>query len=166
MFVEYEKVPNGDLLVSIPVYECDRCKKYLHDSSPRYNRSIEDGHYCGDCAFITGEIDENEYKNDFAYFINSPFRAYIENDVVILKVGKYTPYDRPKPESRNYPEYTLWRTAVFERDEYTCQHCRKVGGELNAHHIKSYKNYPELRTVLKNGLTLCESCHRSEHRKK
>ena len=52
-----------------------------------------------------------------------------------------------------------WRTAVFERDNYTCRSCGKKGGRLEAHHIKAYKTYPELRHVLANGLTLCKKCH-------
>jgi hypothetical protein len=57
-------------------------------------------------------------------------------------------------------EYKAWRKAVFERDNYTCQHCRVRGGCLQAHHVKSYAAYPELRTEVSNGLTLCKECHK------
>jgi len=57
-------------------------------------------------------------------------------------------------------EYKKWRIAVFERDSFTCQSCHQVGGYLTAHHIKSFAHYPELRTVLENGITLCEDCHK------
>ena len=44
---------------------------------------------------------------------------------------------------RNSPRYREWRTAVFVRDGYTCQHCGQRGGKLNAHHIKPFARYPE-----------------------
>jgi len=56
-------------------------------------------------------------------------------------------------------EYVLWRTAVFERDNYTCQICRKKGEKLHADHIKSWSDYPELRYAIDNGRTLCFACH-------
>lgn len=61
---------------------------------------------------------------------------------------------------RNSVEFSIWRNAVYERDDYTCQQCKQRGGKLNAHHIKSWSQYPELRFEVSNGLTLCVPCHK------
>lgn len=55
--------------------------------------------------------------------------------------------------------YTRWRKMVFERDNFTCRMCGTVGGKLQADHIKTFMEYPELRFSLDNGRTLCVSCH-------
>lgn len=57
-------------------------------------------------------------------------------------------------------DYVLWRTAVFMRDNYTCQECNVRGGELQADHIKPWALYPTLRFAIDNGRTLCVDCHR------
>lgn len=56
-------------------------------------------------------------------------------------------------------EYVNWREAVYERDNYTCQCCGAYGVQLNAHHLNSFAEYPELRLEVDNGITLCEQCH-------
>jgi len=58
-------------------------------------------------------------------------------------------------------KYKLWRLAVYERDNFTCQMCGQVGGILNADHINSFAHYPEQRYELSNGRTLCHSCHKT-----
>lgn len=62
-------------------------------------------------------------------------------------------------------EYQAWRKAVYERDDWTCQHCKKRGPRLHAHHIKPKSRYPELMFDVSNGLTLCEPCHHKIHTK-
>ena len=59
----------------------------------------------------------------------------------------------------------IWRSIVFKRDNFTCQnsncpYCHnKSGVELNAHHIKSFKLFPELVFKLSNGITYCGLYH-------
>ena len=53
---------------------------------------------------------------------------------------------------------TLQR-KVFERDNFTCQECKGRGGWLQADHVKSWKDFPELRFDINNCRTLCMSCH-------
>ena len=56
-------------------------------------------------------------------------------------------------------EYKTWRNKIFKRDDYTCQRCGKRGGRLEAHHIKSWRNYLKFRFKVNNGQTLCYKCH-------
>ena len=75
--------------------------------------------------------------------------------------GGATPANKLIRESQ---DFALWRKAVFQRDDWTCQQCGMRGGRLHPHHIKRFADYPELRFDISNGLTLCEDCHRTLHR--
>ncbi len=80
-----------------------------------------------------------------------------------IKKGFITPQNQI---IRSSIEYKLWRTAVFERDNYTCIWCGKKNGEgktiyLNADHIKPFALFPELRFAIDNGRTLCIECHKT-----
>ena len=66
---------------------------------------------------------------------------------------------------RNSPEKYCWQKEVFMRDDWTCRKCGRRGGELHAHHIYNFSEYPELRFDVNNGITLCEDCHREFHNK-
>lgn len=66
---------------------------------------------------------------------------------------------------RNYPEYKVWKRAIKERDDFTCQCCEKRGGQLVSHHLDGYDHHPEKRLDLDNGITLCRECHGLFHKK-
>lgn len=63
---------------------------------------------------------------------------------------------------RNFkdPQYKQWRQEVYSRDNYKCQWpgC-DLHKKLNAHHIKTWANYPGLRFDVNNGITLCKYHH-------
>ena len=65
---------------------------------------------------------------------------------------------------RSSKEIKKWRIKVFERDKYTCQKCFRIGRGLNAHHVKPFSMFPELRFDINNGLTLCKNCHVELHK--
>lgn len=61
---------------------------------------------------------------------------------------------------RRSPEYSLWRTSVFKRDNFTCIWCG-CKKQIEADHIKPFAYFPELRFCIDNGRTLCKPCHRT-----
>lgn len=86
-----------------------------------------------------------------------------------LFLGKNSPVwnfnktDEERLNDRSYPEYKEWRILIYKRDEYTCQICGQVNGELRAHHLDGYANNYDKRILLENGITLCKECHDDFH---
>lgn len=66
-------------------------------------------------------------------------------------------------QTRKHYLYQQWRTAVFKRDDYTCQKSKQRGGKLVAHHIESFDKNISLRLEIKNGITLNKDCHNIFH---
>jgi len=74
-------------------------------------------------------------------------------------------------------KYSEWRNSIFKRDKFSCVICGKVGGNLEAHHIKRFSKivqYHEITNMgeaskckelwdINNGVTLCKECHREIH---
>lgn len=79
------------------------------------------------------------------------------------KDGKGAERTSARHEDMARLDYRLWREAVFQRDNYTCRDCNCKGGDLHAHHVKTYAEHPELRYEVSNGETLCVECHRKRH---
>ena len=61
----------------------------------------------------------------------------------------------------NDPEYKKWRSLVYKRDNFKCQWLGcSIKKKLNAHHIKTWAEYPGLRFYVDNGITLCYYHHK------
>jgi hypothetical protein len=78
-----------------------------------------------------------------------------------IRKGK-RPWNYKGVSSFNKLERERFRSTVqkqvFERDNYCCVLCGKKG-RLQVDHIERWADKPELRFILKNCRTLCESCH-------
>lgn len=57
-----------------------------------------------------------------------------------------------------------WIAAINEKHDFRCAHCNSEDG-LHAHHIKPWKEFPDLRFDVTNGILLCRVCHRIEEAK-
>ena len=57
-------------------------------------------------------------------------------------------------------EVRLWREKVFQRDNFICQGCDREKIYLEVHHIESWRNYPDKRFDVDNGITFCVDCHK------
>lgn len=82
------------------------------------------------------------------------------------KIGRIYPEHK---RIRGHIEYRLWREAVFARDNWTCQKCKRKSGDgkaiyLHPHHILNFMQYIELRFAIDNGITFCQKCHTKFHR--
>lgn len=66
------------------------------------------------------------------------------------------------PDARSRPhEARKWSLAVRARDG-CCRDCGATVG-LQAHHLKPWASFPELRYDVGNGVTLCGGCHARRH---
>lgn len=75
---------------------------------------------------------------------------------------QWSPTSRRKNRSQTHAS---WAQQVISRDKATCQHCGVNGVEMHAHHVKPYRDHPELRGDVANGITLCHRCHWTVHSK-
>ena len=115
-------------------FVCERCGKECKIAAPRI--TYGEGRFCSRSCSA---------KANAMYGESNPTWA-----------GGVTP---ERKRIRESSEYKHWRKEVFERDNYTCVQCKVRGGALHADHIKPFAYFPELRTSLENGRTLCRPCH-------
>ncbi len=65
-----------------------------------------------------------------------------------------------KKNERNDVAYKEWRNLVWTRDRWKCRISdSSCCGRIEAHHILGWKEHPELRYQLNNGITLCHAHH-------
>jgi len=63
-------------------------------------------------------------------------------------------------KERGGPLHKQWSKNVKQRDNWKCKladtNCK---GKLVAHHILSWREYPKLRYIINNGISLCHAHH-------
>ena len=127
---------------------CVVCDKEFYRRPSQINAGIGYGKYCSyDCKGI-GKRGQCPRKK-------------INGKIVLLK-GEEHPYWKGgiEPENkkiRKSREYRDWRKKVYVKCGFKCS-CGS-NKKLEAHHIKSFAKYPELRFDVSNGKLLCKKCH-------
>lgn len=159
-------------------YEC-RNNGYVGGISGRYKPELHTGEKiecaCG-CKTLIDKYDDHQRLKKF---VNGHQQVgAIRSDMVEIMKKNQRTFKREKhwnwkggitDEShrlRNTTEYINWRNEVYKRDHYTCQDCKIkcTSKTIVAHHKKTFKDYPELRHNIDNGITLCRSCHKKLHK--
>ncbi|MGM0214928.1 HNH endonuclease [Enterococcus sp. AZ109] len=161
-FIDSIPVENGTFTDFIREYECDMCRKRFLDCEP--HSELEENDLCLDCSYLAGNISKKKYL-DFCGIDTKSADVFLRDGEIIICIGK-PPWEKTSKDIRSSGEYARWRTAVYERDNFVCQKCGQVGGDLNAHHVKPFAKFPDLRFDISNGQTLCETCHKNIHRRR
>lgn len=139
------------------------CSKKCYDDFQRGNREVF--LVCQWCGRNKGNRTRDRYCSRRCYweskkgmpgYWSGKERPDISGKNCHLWKGGITP---EKKKIRGSLKYKTWRTACFERDNYTCRGCGVRGGQLEVHHIKSFSEYPDLRFIIDNGITYCQKCH-------
>ena len=99
---------------------------------------------------------------------SSPKPPWFRSMLSAKALEHYRGHVHKTPETKRIrlsTEYAEWRQAVFSRDNWTCTHCGRRGGYIEADHIKPFSTHPDLRLDINNGRTLCKGCHKDVTRK-
>jgi len=130
-----------------------------------YKRKVLVCLYCGKAFEVIPSVSR-KYCSQSCGSLGRPPRSQKTRDKIGQSIKGPKHYNWKGGKSKGYKtgyyskEYKDWRKAVFERDNYICQKCRKRGNYLNAHHVLSFAKYPALRFEISNGQTLCQVCHK------
>jgi len=128
---EYQRSKkNGAWNKSNNFVKCKTCRKEFHSSPSNHQK------YCSKECYVISPRGKGSLSRRWK--------------------GGITPKNK---QIRASDKYKLWIKSVFTRDNYRCCKCHKRGGNIEAHHIKPFYLYPELRFEVSNGMTLCVKCH-------
>lgn len=140
------KINVGDLPFGSNVkvdVKCDCCGKEYKIDYYDYTHKLHDGKiYCKGCAssiLISGE-------KHYAWRKDRTTESY--------------------GSGRNTIPYRDFWLAVLRRDSYSCQCCGKKASnhKIVVHHLNGYSWSIDERTLVQNGISLCEECHKRFHK--
>lgn len=107
-----------------------------------------------------GPIQSRERKKleniSWEYLVNNFHKFSEENKV---RIALWMLSNKSKKPRVYRSIQSGWAKEVLTRDGFKCKSCGSAE-KLQAHHIKSVKNFPELLDDINNGETLCFKCHK------
>lgn len=159
--VSFEVIPSRADKAKFCSYECRgawRAEHFRGEANPHWKGGSREPKPCQQCGRM---IEQGDLP--LTTFQRRKFCSKACADAGGIRYSGEQ-HARWKGGTRDRPsEQHSWSERVISRDKATCRTCGARGVELHAHHIKSYKNHPELRFELSNGITLCAPCHWAVH---
>lgn len=133
----------------------------------------QDKHYIKEGDYISNDWDEiiqpwlflDPYMLDVTS-INTPHQDIKNMKYPHTPKGWQWAKKSPKWHNKRFsnPNYVKWRMQVIIRDKHKCQKCG-ASNSNHCHHILNYKNNPNLRFDVDNGILFCKKCHNDFHTK-
>ena len=145
--VDLEKFPNREELILL----------YLHllTSSANYNYAFSIANIVLTDDVLSTAFNYGDIRTNLKILEEKGLIKRHERKIEVFKAWRTC-------RDRNDPKYKEWRLAVFERDGFKCQSCGTTDN-LQAHHIKHWKDDISNRYNVDNGITLCRKCHLKAH---
>lgn len=161
-----------NLKKKLSIKQCQCCQKDYYKSSGQ-KRSKYCSQSCQSEASkkrinLNCEICKKEYSVNFARKNTSRFcskdclrkhTGYLASTRIGILNSQYKGFNDEKRTNKS--KLKLWSNLVKRRDK-SCKLCGSIEN-LEAHHVKSYKDNPDLRFDIDNGITLCLKCHALQH---
>ena len=151
-FEEYNHMRYGTNKISGYFVECEHCGEMVEKSLERITRRKHN--FCNKRCAYSFRIGNIPWNKGTKGIMPIPWNKG-------MRTAKH-PKDKDYQEYRLCSEYMDWRKKCLKRDLRLCQLCG-TKKKVEVHHIKSYKDFPEERINIGNGITLCRSCHMYVH---
>lgn len=150
-------IPNSWAVKGVGVKYCNKCRytENLPKISPKI-RSLKTRQKISQS--LTGRKQSMETRLKLVKSLPRGIKHHNYN-------SNLTEEDRLKEKGRNKTtEYIMWKTNVFQRDNYTCQIIGDKGNyDIVAHHLQGWHWYKEGRYDVNNGITLSKEIHNIFH---
>lgn len=119
------------------------------------------GHFCIDCGVKLRHYSKEHGVNTRCRKCSDIF--YVGKNSWNYKTGEGA---KQRHSLGDGQKYLKWAKEVYKRDNYSCKECGKhCSKDIQAHHILPWKDFPEARFSIENGITLCFKCHLKTRKK-
>ena len=140
------------------------CATVLRKGKPSWNKGAKGK---GICKATNGSFKEGHKSWMKGRQHSEESKRKMSESLKGLMVGEKHPlwkggidFRKPNEHKHLCSRYRAWMFAVKIRDGFKCKISNiDCNGRIEAHHILGWRDYPELRYQVNNGITLCHAHH-------
>lgn len=169
VYTDYKQNNIGVIFGGKNFFYKENIRNFFKRNAPEFDlEEVYNGKH-GSC--VTFICDKGHRESKFFYNFRRGVRCrtcFYENNI-----GENHPRFKPEltNEDRISNRYLLygksqrkWSRSVHEKNNFKCVICGS-NKNIEAHHLDSWNSAEEKRFDVKNGVTLCKSCHKEFHKK-